>query len=730
MKDKITNQLSVEIAKNSFQDEGNGVVNFPDGLIITDDSIQRNGTRYDIESMDLSKYTSQLTADHEDKLKNIIGRVEGVVKEGNKVTVRRIVYAVRENPYARIAYDLLVNGFSKNFSTETIGPQPDPNDNTYYYSELVGLSQVVTQNNYAATVNQLVHNSLEKAKEDGLDVDGIEAELLNTNKETKMSETKDNSTEDVKVEETVVVEETKTEDVAVENAEVKTEDNEAEKAEDTEVETKEVENTIEETKTETVETEDNEITDAQTAEVLSKLDTVLDIVEDMNSRKDRDRDLIDEPTYDVDELEIVEGFNEVEDKQENKKENNTTMNEEIQNAIAEAVKNAFAEQAQVTLDESAVEPEFKKSENAVTDIAKLDWKERYGKQVNAAWIALKTKSVKAHEELAKINEVNLNSLKDAGIVKNAMTIESMGNFILPAEMYNQIVGTRTDYSAILNATSWREIDGMEYAWIRREGDIDMQNVEFCDDDANGNLKPISEYTAGPQNETLEELAAVTVVCTAATRFFAVNLLNDVAEGYRNDYDRKRAQLVIAKFQQAVEESGNSVAYAPASDVDAITAWLQVITDISDTTTNGVLVFNARTFATLKAHAVSAGISGPLAEIVTTGDMPSIFGTPFIIVPNDLMPTLGTDQTVTVQVKGQPVEITHSVFYADLNEFVGFTKGGLYYDVSDQASYEVSGGTFRSAYQRNEMVLRGSFFRGGAYRDPSRIAGILSGANES
>ena len=73
MKDKVTNQLNVQVERNAFIDEGDGVVSFPGGLTITDNTEQRNGTRYDIDSMDLSRYTGQLTGDHEDKLSSLIG---------------------------------------------------------------------------------------------------------------------------------------------------------------------------------------------------------------------------------------------------------------------------------------------------------------------------------------------------------------------------------------------------------------------------------------------------------------------------------------------------------------------------------------------------------------------------------------------------------------------------------------------------------------------------------
>ena len=153
----------IEVTRNSYHDDGEGIVSFPNGLCISDNNIQRNGTRYDIDTLDISKYQGQLTADHEDKLKNIIGRVEGVSKKDGRLTINKIVYAVKQNPYARLAYDLLVGGFSNAFSTETVGPSANSTDGTLYNHELVGLSQVVCPNNYSAIINtdydHYVHSS-------------------------------------------------------------------------------------------------------------------------------------------------------------------------------------------------------------------------------------------------------------------------------------------------------------------------------------------------------------------------------------------------------------------------------------------------------------------------------------------------------------------------------------------------------------------------------------------
>lgn len=705
MKQKFKN--TVEVTRNSYKDEGEGVVSFPNGLCISDNQVQRNGSRYDIDSLDISKYAGQLTADHEDKLSNIIGRVEGVKKENGRVTVDKIVYAVKQNPYARLAYDLLIGGFSKAFSTETIGAGADGSDGTLKNHELVGLSQVVCPNNYSAIINS-VRNSLKTAEADGLDINGVEEELLNSfDKETNMDE--ENKTIEEKDIETVETPETDT------KVEETTEEKSEKEPEQADEEKEEVENDateVKEEEAEEIEKEENEISDEQVAELFDKIDGLIEMVKDFTDVEDD----VDEKG--VEEI-VVDDLNEVDEKVENKKEE-TMDKEQIQNAVAEALKGYFANDAKA--------PEFKKDENSAS-YAEMDWKERYNKQVNSAYEAFRNGSIAARQTLNEINEANFNALKEAKIVKNSMTIASMGNFVIAPEMYKEIVGQRTDYSAIINATEWKETDSLEFAWLKRSGDIDMKNVAMCDDGKNGNLKPISEYSAEPVTSKLEEMAAVTVVCNAATRFFAVDLLSDVAAGYRNDYDRKRAQLVIARLEQAVEANGQSVNYAPTTDTEAMVAWLESIAEISDTTVNGTLLFNNKTFAKLKAHALEAGSNGPLSSIFIDGEVPRIFGMPYIVLPNDLLPTIEGGEKVTFKVEGKDVEIKHAVFYADLGQFTGRTSGGLQYDISADASYEVSG-TVRSAYQRNELVLRGSFFRGGAIKDTSRVAGILAQGTES
>lgn len=622
-------QVGIVLEKNAFIDEGDGVISFPNGLPITDSSEQRNGTRYDIDTMDLSEYKGQITADHVDRLDHIIAQAEGVRKSGTQVVVDKIRYLVKENPYARLAYNLILGRKASDFSIETYGPMPDE-EGVYHNATLIGLSQVVVGNNRNASLNAIVQNSLEQAKEDGLDTKELENAL------------------DLK---TVRVESSHNSKVNEENnmSEQKTEDKKAENSTDKKVEV---------------------------------------------------------PTFDMNAL--TEAMNKV-------------MDEKlapITEKVAEIEQNAF--------DKKAKEPEFKKDDNSQSttqknDFSALGWKERHGKQINAAWDLLKRADHKAAEVLNQINETNLEALKKANKVSNSLTIADFGNFVISPELLSEIEGIRNDYSGLVNATEWRETLSTQFAWLKRSGDINMQSVEFCDDDADGNLKPISEYTASIETANLEELAAVTPVCNAATRFLAADLLSDVAAGYRTDYDRKRAQLVIARLEQAVESTGNVSTYDISEPTSSFfDAWA----DLAANSINGTFIFNASTYADLMKRATVMGANGRFADFFVTGSVPTIVGRPFIVVPDDLMPTINGANTKQYVVNGVTVTVNNAVFYADLSTFTGRTSGGLMYDLSTEAAYEDGEGV-KSAYQRNELVLRGSFFRGGAVKDEDKVAAIAA-----
>lgn len=684
----VKNHVGVLVEKNAFVDEGDGVVSFPKGLVITDGSEQRNGTKYDIKSMDLSEYQGQVTADHMDMLDRTIAGAEGVEKVGNKVVLKRISYLVKENPLARLAYNLLISPkVPTNFSIETYGPYPDQEDRTYKDAKLIGLSQVVVGNNKSARVNSIIANSIEQAQEDGLDT---------TELEDKLSEEKEFN--------------------------------------------------VDATHSSSVSGNNNGKKDKQDMFVTIKNGRDFAVtVKYKNAAGDEvENELAVGATLDVsdDQQEAVE--NQLKSAEAPKKEEPAAKKEEeepkAENAVAEAIKAALAplqakldavEQNQ--FDAKAVVPEFKKAleteqnefrGTVKNEYEKMDWQERHAKQINAAWDLLKRHDQGGAVILNDINEVNLADLKKEKIVRNSLTIADFGNFVISRELLSEIEGCRNDYTPLVNATTWKETLATQFAWLKRSGDISMEEVEFCDDGANGNLKPISEYSASINTANLMELAAVTPVCNAATRFLAADLLGDVAQGYRNDYDRKRAQLVIARLEQAIEENGNSVIFDTNPSVEALVSLLEAYKQIANCTPNGTFVMNTTSHVTILEYALRAGISGPLSQIFVNGDVPTMFGRPYLVVSDDLMPSLDSASTVVISVEGVNVTVNHAIFYGNLSNFTGRTSGGLQYDLSTEAAYE-DNGTVKSAYQRNELVLRGSFFRGGAIKDTDQVAGIAS-----
>lgn len=419
------------------------------------------------------------------------------------------------------------------------------------------------------------------------------------------------------------------------------------------------------------------------------------------------------------------------------KENKMTKEElqEILNSFKAEVVNEILD---AKVEEPAVE-ETEAEEKNEPEVEK-NWRKRYNEQIACAWNAYRLHNIDAAQKLAKINKFNFedkqNKVKnDDGDAIEVMTIETADDFVLPYEVDRMIHGKRTNYSAILNAVEYQTTDRLTFAWATREGDIDMQNVALCDDGEDGNLKPISTYELKKGVAQMEELAAVTPICDNATKYLAVDILSDVAAGYRNDYDRKLAQLVIVRMQQAVNKTGNTVELEGTTSIEKLVEFIKATTKVSDDVVNGTFVFNAKTKAQLVEYLFSAAAEGELGkDTMTTGDFPTIFGYPYIVVPNDLMPTLGEGDTKSFKAMNNEtgnvdtVTINSPVFYGDLDEFRGKVSGGLKYDVSAEAAYEIADGTVRSAWQRNELVLRGSFLRGGYIANQAAFAGLTPASN--
>ena len=700
--EKHKNQLQVSVSNGSFTDEGEGVVSFPGGLTITDNSVMRSGTQYDIDSLDISKYSGQLTADHVDSLGTLIGKVSGVTKEANRVSIQSIKYAVKENPYARLAYDLLVGGFSNSFSIETIGDWPSMQDPVFRGHELVGLSQVVVPNNYNATVNGLqeaVRNSLELSKQSGLDVEELEGELLNSEEAPKKKKPEEEPKEDPEDPEDP-------EETPEDPEETETPEEPDEEPEDTE----EPEEDPEDKKTKKKPVEKNSAEDEpETPEEHKK-----------------------EPEAPEESEESEDGESEKTENKINKQEEKLDMTpEQIQEIVANAVASAIkpvaesatkaAELAQDALDAQAKEPEFKAANSAQTDTA---YNERASliKQLNAAVRVERSYSPEAMQSWHKEKVASLNALKEAGIVANSLTLEDLGNFVIGPELYNEIATARTNYSAILDATNWRESDSIRYGWLTRSSDIDMKSVATgaygsvaSPDTSDKRLKPVSQPGYKSHTDDMEELAAVCPVPISTIEFAAADILDDIAAGFRNDFDRKRAQLVIARLQQAVDATGNKQTFDMSEGLEG---WTMVVARAADHTSVGTLVMSNKTLALLKNQAIKTQNAAVLQEVAGG----TLLGTPFIAVPNDLMPTLNTAETRKFSVNGTDVTVNSAVFYADLSTFSGRTHGGLKYDVDGRASYEM-GGKVYSAFQRNELLIRGSFFRGGVVRDETVVASI-------
>lgn len=415
------------------------------------------------------------------------------------------------------------------------------------------------------------------------------------------------------------------------------------------------------------------------------------------------------------------------------KENKMTQ-EEI-NALKEQIKNEI-------LDAQVEAPKVEETEEAVEEPeVEKNWRKRYNDQIAAAWNAYRLHSIDAAQKLAKINRYNFED-KQAKMVKNddddaieVMTIETADDFVLPYEVDRMIHGKRTNYSPLLNAVEYQTTDRLTFAYATRIGDIDMQNVALCDDGEDGNLKPISTYELKKGVAQMEEMAAVTPICDNATKYLAVDILADVAAGYRNDYDRKLAQLVVIRMQQAVNATGNTVEMEGETSIEKLVEFIKATTKVSDDVVNGKFVFNAKTKAALVEYLFSAAANGELGkDVITTGEFPTIFGYPYVVVPNDLMPTLGEGDTKSFKATNnetgnlETVTISSPVFYGDLDEFRGKVSGGLKYDVSAEAAYEIGDGTVRSAWQRNELVLRGSFLRGGYIANQAAFAGLTPASN--
>jgi hypothetical protein len=198
--------------------------------------------------------------------------------------------------------------------------------------------------------------------------------------------------------------------------------------------------------------------------------------------------------------------------------------------------------------------------------------------------------------------------------------------------------------------------------------------------------------------------------------------------YRTAYDRALARSVIGRLEKALEGNGNSVAYNYSSsaggDVAALITLISAWAEVGERAPNGLYIFTEASYLHLLARTLKAGVSGPLSTVFTTGDIPRFLGKPYIIVPSDLLPSLGSAATKSWTFEGVSVTVNHGVIYTDPSNFKGRVSGGLNFSLSTEAAYEESG-TVKAAYQRDKVVFRGYGYRKSAVTNTEDVAGILS-----
>lgn len=670
----ITNHFDVKVDTNAVSDE-DGVVRFENGLTISDESEQVNGTRYDHSGTDLSKWTGEVFADHGGErgytVDQLVGTAFGVIKESGRIAIEGIKYAMK-SPLGKLYHDLLVEGHSKNFSVGTRGPEPD--DNGVYKDHAIHeLSQVGLGNNLSARAEGVISSALNSYEKDGMDVTNLRKifDIQTNAKEESMADTKP----------------------------VKNQDDE-EKKDDAEA---------------PADDSDEESTD-------SDGDTAADDGGDDEGTEDTsDEDEVDE----------------------------NSIKKMVENAV-KPLKGELKKYKQA-FDEGAKEPEWQMGgKNNAFGPATITGKTQFEKnfesmnpweQAALQFVSFckmeREKDADAQKTLQSANEYNLGKLKKNGLVQNTHTLSDFGNFVISPELQTEIEGFRTNYSDVLRFFNYQQTASRDFSWLTRSGDIAFEDVDGIDDAVGTDtLKPVSEYSGTVTTSRLQEMAAVTPISTTANLFAAVDLIRDAAQGYRTEADQRLAELPIARLEQAMEaDATRSTSWDTGSQTTA-EKFSNLRTAIAALTQfNGTLVMSEASHFLIYDLLHQAGAGSGLTESIVKGNPArSLWGRNLVVVPNDLMPTLDDASTyrsltfVRPVAGGAPVTVTvnHGIFYLDPSNVACRTNGSLRYDLSTEASYE-SGGSTYSAFQRNEVLLRGSIFRGAAVKDPSRVRGVRAEA---
>lgn len=664
------------------------VVLFDGGQVIANETEQKDGTRYDIETLDIDNYSGKIFKDHWYGVFDTLGSAIGLIKDNvaKQVTLGGIRFS-KNNPDALLARDMLLEGLVE-FSQGTIGFTES--DGLRKNHRLIDISLVGLGNNdYTVTdANGLravaANNGFDLSKYNLREANSMKYKIYNVNGFAVKVKVNDADGK-----------ETEVEVPAGGSAEVAT-------------------------------------PEAQ-AEGQKQVDEAKDPAGDTPPAPAGD----DTPPAPADNSGLADAVNKLTTELSELKKN---MNTPVKpNAGGVADTNGLGSPSGKTMHEKV--KNMKAGERLYTQIM------------------LERNGQKNSEEYQAINDFN----KEELIAKNALTDDeaSVGGLIPPYELLDRIEQCETNYDAFLNVFGFQDA-GLSYGWNLGIGDIEFLPVGYCDPSAE------SDFETALQNRTQERLATHTVICDKVSRFSPANVVGIVAGRYQGAYKKALAAFALAEMQEAVDQrvtglnraSGTDIAadpngsleYPATGQKDQAAKILQLFTDLSDCVLGGTYVMNAQTAAKLILD-FNLGATGILSNggtlAVNAYDRLAVaLGGKIVIVPNSMLPTLGTNGTVTVvrtANAGGNVTIDHAIFYLEPSNWYGVTNGGLQFDIDSFGSYEKAvqktvtgggGGTVtvvetHSAKQRGETVMFGEMYRGGGVLDFRNVGGVKAAyASES
>lgn len=661
------------------------IVLFEGGQEVTNGSVQKDGTFYDIPSLDVDNYSGKIFENHEYGFRNVIGEAIGLIKDtiADKVTLGGIRFS-RNNPLSQLAKDMLLEGLVE-FSTGTIGVT-DENGRRKDH-RLIDISIVGLGNNDYTVVGNLA----ELAAKNGFDLN-----KYNLGKDTKSMKYKVYNVNGFSVKVKINDADGNESEVEVPangNVEVDTPEQQAAAQEQ-----------VDAAKAPEGDADGDGSSDGAGADGGNDDDTATNAV----TKKD-----LEAVTNQLKELQknmntpVKPSAGSVEDKNDLGSGRATSMQEKVKN--------------------------MKPGER----LYNLIMLERNGQ--------------KESDDYRAINDFN----KEELIAKNALTDDeaSVGGLIPPYELLDRIEQCVTQYDAFLGVFGFQDA-GLSYGWNLGIGDIEFLPVGYCDPSEE------SDFETALQNRTQERLATHTVICNKVSRFSPANVVSITAQRYQGAYKKALASFALAEMQVAVDQrvtgldrtSGTDIApdtngsleYPATGQRDQAAKVLQLFTDLSDCVLGGTYIMNAQTAAKLILD-FNLGATGILSnngtvQVNAYDRLGVALGGKVVIVPNNMLPTLGTNGTVTVvrtTEGGGNVTIDHAIFYVESSNWYGVTNGALQFDVDSFGSYETAvqktvsgggGGTVtvvetHSAKQRGETVLFGEMYRGGGILDFRKIGGV-------